>query len=180
LDQKGLELLHELAPAARRILYLVNSSNPLTAQVRDAVQGAAHTVGVQLVTLDARNVSELDMALRGLRQAQAQAFLTSGDLFLLEHRAQIARAVRAAKLPAMFPYREYHDAEVLISYGPSLKRAMRLVAGYVDKILKGARPADLPVEQLSKYELIIDLRVARELRLEVPQSLQLLADEVIR
>lgn len=85
LDQKGLELLHELVPHARRILYLTNSSNPLTAQVRDAVQAAAHTIGVQIVTLDARNVSELDTALRALQQTQVQAFLTSGDLFLGLH-----------------------------------------------------------------------------------------------
>ena len=130
--------------------------------------------------MDARNVSELDTALRALQHTQAQGFLTSGDIFLLAHRAEIARAVRTARLPALFPYREYHDADVLISYGPSLKRMMHLVAGYVDRILKGARAADLPVEQMSKYELIIDLRVARELRLEVPQSLLLLADEVIR
>jgi len=115
-----------------------------------------------------------------LQHAEMHGFLISGDFFLLTHRAEIARAVRAAKLPAMFAYPEYHDADVVMSYGPSLKRAMHLVAGYVDKILKGAKPADLPVEQLSKYELIIDLRVAHELGLDVPQTLVLRAEEVIR
>ncbi len=180
LNQKRLEFLHELAPRARRILYLTNFSNPLGQQDRDAVKAAAQTIGIQMVTLNARNIHELGTALRALPRDEAQAFLIWGDLSLFSHRAEIARAVRSARLPGMFPYREYHDAEVLVSYGPSLKQMMQLVARYVDKILKGARPADLPVEQMSKYELIINLRVARRLGLEVPQSLLLRADELIR
>jgi putative ABC transport system substrate-binding protein len=133
-----------------------------------------------MLTVNARNVDELSAALRAIPRSGVQAFLIFGDLFLFSHRAEIARTVRTAKLPAMFTYREYHDARVMMSYGPSLKEMMRLVASYVDKVLKGARPADLPVEQLSKYELIIDLGVARELGVEVPQTLLLRADELIR
>lgn len=180
VSQKCLELLHELVPRARRILYLMNTSNPLEAQDRDAVQAAARALGVQVITVNARNAAELDTALRALPRSGVQAFFMSGSFFLLTHRAEIVRAVRAAKLPAMFPYSEYHDLDVLVSYGPNLRQVMHLLARYVDKILKGAKPADLPVEQLSKHELIIDLRVARKLRIDVPQTLLLRADAVIR
>lgn len=180
LNQKCLEFLHELAPRARRILYLMNTSSPLGAQDRDAVQAAAQSLGVQIITLNARNLGELDTALRALPRSGGQAFLMSGNFFLLTHRADIVRAVRAAKLPAMFPYSEYHDLDVLVSYGTNLKQVMHRVAGYVDKILKGAKPADLPVEQLSNHELVINLRLAHELGLDVPQTLLLRADRVVR
>ena len=104
----------------------------------------------------------------------------SGEIYFLAHKQHIADAIRKANLPACFAYREYHDAGVLLSYGPSNEDMMRRVAGYVDKILTGAKPSDLPIEQVTKYELVINLRVARELGIKVPRDLLLRADEVIK
>jgi putative ABC transport system substrate-binding protein len=98
----------------------------------------------------------------------------------LVNRSKLVPAIRETKLPAIFVWREYHDQGVLASFGPDAKWARRRLATYADKILKGARPADVPVEQVTKYEFIIDLRVARELGIKVPQQLLLRADEVIR
>jgi len=93
---------------------------------------------------------------------------------------KVAQAVRKTRLPAIFPRREYHEEGVLMSYGPNAREVQRKLVAYVDKILKGAKPSDLPIEEMSKYELVIDLRVAHELGIEVPQELLLRADEVIR
>jgi putative ABC transport system substrate-binding protein len=166
LTGKRLEFLQQLAPAARRIVCLVNSSNPSGLQQLDAAQKAARTLGLQLITLDAHNEGELDTALRAL--------------LFYANKTKITQAIRKAGVAATFPYRDYHDGGALMSYGPSTKELARKMAVYVDKILKGARPGDLPIEQISVYELIVDLRVARELGLKVPQDLLMRADEVIR
>ena len=180
LTAKRLELLRLSAPRARRFLILTNSANPTTALQLAGAQEGARALGVQLMTLDARNATELDTALAQISHSGAGGVVVSAELLFLVNRAKIARALRETKLPAIFPATEYHDAGVLLSYGPSLKQAMRRVAVYVDKILRGARPADLPIEQVSKVELVIDLRVAHAQGLEIPQGLLLRADEVIR
>ena len=135
---------------------------------------------MQVVAVDARNAAELDAALRRLQHRAHDGFMVSSDLLFLTNRAKVAAAVAKAKLPGIFPWRDYHDVGVLMSYGASTREMGRRAAAYVDKILKGAKPADLPVEQSSKYELVIDLRVARELGLKVPEILLQRADEVIR
>jgi putative ABC transport system substrate-binding protein len=180
LTAKRLEFLHQLAPRARRIVYLMNSSNPIGPPQLEAAKKAARTLGVQLVTLDARNEAELDAALRAIAKHSGDGFVATVDALFRANKSKVARAVRKARLPAMFPSREYHDDGVLMSYGANTKEVGRKMAVYVDKILRGAKPADLPVEEMSTYELIIDLRVARELGLEVPQALLARADEVIR
>jgi len=180
LIAKRLEFLCLLAPRARRITYLMNSSNPNWAAIYDGAQRAAKTLRVQLMKLDARNAAEVDVALREIRPSAGDAVLVTGDNLFVVKKADIAQAVRRAKLPAMFPWSEYHDSGVLMSYGPSIKEMMRHVAVYVDKILRGAQPTDLPIEQLSKYDLILDLREAHALGIDVPQALLVLADEVIR
>lgn len=101
------------------------------------------------------------------------------DLTWLANRVKVARAVREARIPAVFPYREYHESGVLLSYSVDEKEVFRRMATYVDKILKGANPAELPIEQISTYELVIDLRVAREMHIQVPQELLYRASEVI-
>ena len=180
LTAKRLEFLRLLVPRARRIACLMNSSNPAGVQQLEAAQQAARALGVQLVTLDARNAVELDAALRALQRHAADAVLVTGDILFRVNRSKVTQAVRKARLPATFPFREYHEDGALMSYGPNLREVGRKMAVYVDKILKGAKPADLPIEQMSKYELIIDLRVARELNLNVPQDLLLRADEVMK
>src|SRR5690349_20371266 len=158
----------------------MNSSNPLAERDHQAVELAAQSLGMQLVPVDARNAGELDTALRAIHRSKVEGFLVSGDLFLFANRTQIARTIRRAKLPAIFAYREYHDAGVLMSYGISVKEPMHRVAVYVDKILRGAKAGDLPIEQIAKYQLVLNLLVARELGLEVPRTLRLRADEVIQ
>ena len=175
---KRLDFLHQLAPRAQRFFYLFNSSNPLAAPQLEEAQRAARAMGVRLVKLDARNDAEIDRVLGTIRRRSADGLLVSGDLFFLASKGKLTWAVREAKLPAVFPLKEYHGA--LVSYGSDLTEAGRRMANYVDRILRGAKPADLPIEQITKYELIVDLRVAQELGLKVPQELLLRADEVIR
>jgi putative ABC transport system substrate-binding protein len=180
LTEKRLELLHQVAPRARRIAYLTNSSNPIAAAQLDAALKAARTLGLELLTLDARNADELDTVLGAMVRSQANGVLIGADPLLDASRSKIAAAVRKARLPAISPFREYHDEGVLLSYGTNQAEVGRKMAVYVDKILKGAKPSELPIEQMSKYDLIIDLRVAREMGIHVPQELLLRADEVIR
>ncbi len=180
LIAKRLELLRVLVPRAPRIVFLMNSSDPIGARLLESAQQAARTLHVQLVTLDARNAGELDAALRALPRSEAGGVLVPADLLFLANKAKIASAIRKARLPAMVSLREYHDDGVLMSYVVDLKEAMRRAAPYVDKILRGAKPSELPIEQVSKFELVIDLRVAREMGITVPQELLLCADEVIR
>jgi putative tryptophan/tyrosine transport system substrate-binding protein len=180
LTAKRLELLHELVPRARRVAFLRNPSNAvLPAQIAEA-QKAARDLGLHLESFDARNTADLDTALRALQRSAPHAILVASDNGLLTEKARIASAIRKMKIPAVFPWKEYHEHGALMSYGPSFKDAIRRTASYVAKILKGAKPGDLPVEVVSKFDMIIDLRVARELKLEVPQSLLLRADEVIQ
>jgi len=180
LYTKRLELLHQLAQKARRITYLLNSSNPLTPRFLEATEIAARTLGVRLQTLDARNTRELDVVLQSLDKNPPEAILVGGDGLYLGHKEKVAAAVRKARVPAMFTHDDYHEHGALMSYGPSLREPARLAAGYVDKILKGAKPSDLPIEQISRFELIVDLRLARELGIDVPRELLARADKVIK
>lgn len=180
LIAKRLEFLRLVAPRARRIIYLMNSSNPLAALQLEEAHKAARTLAVELVPVDVHSAAEIDRALRTIRPSTADGVLVSGEFLFLENKATIVRSVRRLRLPAMFPLKQYHDDGALMSYGTNLNEVMRHAAVYVDKILKGAKPSELPVEQVSKYELIIDLRVARAMGIQVPQDLLLRADEVIR
>lgn len=179
LFPKRLEYLHWLVPRARRIAFLINSTNPILPPQLEATRKAAPVVGVELVTLDARNEAELGAALRALRRSAVDGVIVSGDALFRSNKSKVVQALRESRLPAIFPYPDYRD-EVLMCYGPNLNEVGRKLAGYVDRILKGAKPVDMPIEQISKYEFIINLRIARELGLQVPQDLLLRADEVIR
>ena len=180
LTAKRLDLLYRLAPRVRRIAYLVNSSNPLGPLQLQEARKTATVLGVELVVLDARNVSELEDKLRSLHQQDADAVLVTADVLFQMSKSTIGRAVRKARLPSMTPNSEYLDDGVLSSYGPDLRELSYKIADYVDKILKGAKPNDMPIEQLSKYQLIINLKVARELGIHVPQELLYRADKVIQ
>lgn len=180
LIPKRLELLQQIAPLVRRVILLGNPSSPLQVGVLKEARKAGEALHIQVVAVHARNAKELDAALLGLQHRAPDGFMVSSDLLFLANRAKVAAAVGRARLPGIFPWRDYHDVGVLMSYGSSTKEMGRKAAVYVDKILKGAKPADLPIEQSSSYELVIDLRVARELGLKVPQELLFRADEVIR
>jgi putative ABC transport system substrate-binding protein len=180
LTGKRMQLLLEFAPRARRIGCLVNTSNPIGALQLEQARKAARSFNVELVKFDARNDAQVDAAVRTILRSALDGLLVTGDNLMFANSVKVARAIHKTGLPAIYPTRETQGDEGLVSYGPSLKEAGRMSAVYVDKILRGAKPGDLPIEQVSKLELVIDLRVARAQGIKVPEELLYRADEVIR
>ncbi len=180
LTAKRLELLSELVPRARVIALLMNPNNANYAErvIRD-VQEAARTKGLQLHVLKARSESEIDTAFASLVQLHAGALVVGADPFLSGRREQLVALASRRAVPSIYAWREFAAAGGLISYGPSLTSAFRLVGAYVGKVLKGAKPADLPVPQPTTFELVINLKTAKALGLTVPRSMLTRADEVI-
>jgi putative ABC transport system substrate-binding protein len=182
LHGKRLELLKETVPQSARIAVLLNPASPYHASRMHSLTVAAQTLGVQLYVGEVRRAEELDTAFAALAQARADALLVVNDALVLSTSwsGRIAALAATSQLPAMYDWRAFVDAGGLMSYGPSFQDTYRRAATYVDKILKGARPGDLPVEQPIKFELIINLKTAKALGMTMPPSLLLLADEVIQ
>jgi putative tryptophan/tyrosine transport system substrate-binding protein len=179
LTTKRIELLSELVPQASVIALLVNPYNATAERIIRDVQEAARAKGVHLQILKASTESEIDAAFASLVQLHAGALVLPSDAFFNSRRDQfLALAVRHA-VPAMYDWREYPAAGGLISYGPSLTATYRQVGIYAGRILKGAKPADLPVQQSTTVELVINLATAKALGLTIPQSILGRADEVI-
>jgi putative ABC transport system substrate-binding protein len=180
LTPKRLELLSELVPQAKVIALLVNPKNPATENVMRDVQKAARVKGLQLPILKANSESEIDAAFATLVQLQAGALVVAADPFLSSRREQLVALATRYAVPAIYAWREFAEAGGLISYGSSLTTAFRQLGNYAGKILKGAKPADLPVQQSTRFELVINLKTAKARGLTIPQSLLLRADEVIQ
>ncbi len=180
LSGKRLQLLKEVVPHAMRVAVIWNNSNAASAGYLAETRTAARSMGVDLQSVEVRNASDLDLALEAVAAARPSAFLTLVSGIFLANRTRIVEFTARSRLPAIFPDREFVQAGGLMAYGPSLTATFRRAAGYVDKILKGAKPADLPVEQPTQFELIINLKTARALGITIPQSLLLRADEVIQ
>ncbi len=180
LTPKRLELLSELVPQAKVIALLVNPKNPATENVMRDVQEAARVKGLQLPILKANSESEIDAAFATLVQLQAGALVVAADPFLTSRREQLVALATRHAVPAIYAWREFAEAGGLISYGSSLTTAFRQLGNYAGKILKGAKPADLPVQQSTRFELVINLKTAKARGLTIPQSLLLRADEVIQ
>jgi putative tryptophan/tyrosine transport system substrate-binding protein len=178
LTSKRLELISELVPHARAIALLVNPNNPGASVVRE-MQEAARTKGVQLPILYAGTESEIDAAFASLVQGNADALVVPAEPFINSRRQQIVALAARHAVPAIYGIREYVAAGGLISYGASLTAVYRQAGVYAGTILKGAKPADLPVQQPTKFELVINLKTANALGLTVPQSMLIRADEVI-
>jgi putative tryptophan/tyrosine transport system substrate-binding protein len=180
LAAKRLGLLRELLLTAARVGVLVNPANPPTAQstVRD-VQTAADDIGLQVHILNASTIREIDAAYTSLVRQRADALLVAGDGFFNSRRVQLAMLAVRHAIPATYSAREYAEAGGLMSYGTNFADTDRQVGIYTGRILKGAKPADLPVLQSTKFELVINLQAARMLGLEVPALLLARADEVI-
>ncbi len=178
---KGLELLKETVPKVRRVAILSNPSNPASPVqpliIRE-VYVAARSLGVQLL-LEARGPNGFDGAFAAMAKERVGALLVVADSIFILHRTRLADLAAKSRLPAMYGFREHVEAGGLMSYGANLADLYRRAATYVDKILKGAKPADLPVEQPTKFELVINLKTAKALGLTIPQSLLGRADEVI-
>jgi putative ABC transport system substrate-binding protein len=176
---KRLELLSELVPQAGVIALLVNPNNPVPEPVTRDVQEAARLKGLQLHILKASTESEIVAAFASLVQLHAGAFILGPDAFLNSRREQITTLAALHAVPAIYDFRENAAAGGLISYGPSLTGTWRQVGIYAGRILKGAKPADLPVQQPTRFELVVNLKTAAALGLTVPPSILARADEVI-
>ena len=176
---KRLELISELVPHAREIALLVNPSGPQTERIMQQAQETARAKVLVLRILEASTESEIDTAFATLIQQPAGALVQSSDPFFTSRREQLVALAARHGIPAIYQWREFTASGGLMSYGPSLSAAYRDVGMYAGKILKGAKPADLPVQQSTKVELVINLKTAKALGLTVPQSLLARADEVI-
>jgi ABC-type uncharacterized transport system substrate-binding protein len=179
LTAKRLELLSELVPRAGVIALLVNPNNSTAEHVIQEVQQAAGAKGVQLPVLKASSESEIDTAFASLVQLHADALLVGADPFLSSRREQFVALASRHAVPSIYAWREFAASGGLISYGASLTAALHLLGTYAAKVLKGAKPADLPIQQATTFELVINLKTAKALGLAVPPSLLDRADEVI-
>ena len=178
--EKGLELLKEMVPNLRRLAVLANPGNPSHALVLERVKTAARSLGLQVHILEAHGPDEFDRAFAAMvKQHVAAVFVVSEAMFIL-NRTKLAELEARNKLPSMHAFRENVEVGALMSYGPSLTAIWRRGALYVNKILKGAQPGDLPVEQPSTFELVINTKTAKALGLTIPPSLLLRADELVK
>ena len=176
---KDMELLREILPELRHVAVLSNPAGPNHAPMISNVKSAARTLGVELLLLEASEPGEFDGAFAAMANERVGALFVFGDPMLGVHRARLADLAVQYRLPSMHTNRPHVEAGGLMCYGPSFSDLWRRAAAYVDKILKGARPADLPVEQPTKFELVINLKTAKALGLEIPATLLARADEVI-
>lgn len=176
---KWVELLKEAAPGIVRVGYLSDPSAPVNVTSLDDARAAAHALGLTLELLEVRDLHEVDSVLSDMSESRGGSLMVPGGLFLMSHASGITKLVAKHRVPAIYGTRFFMDAGGLMSYGPSLADLWRRAAIYVDRILKGAKPADMPVEQPTKFELVINLKTAKALGLTIPQSLLLRADQVI-
>ena len=177
---KGLELLNEIVPNVRWVAILSNPGNPLHAPAVRDLKVAARSLGEQLQLLDARGPTEFDGAFAAMAKERVGGLFVVADTMFNLHRARLVELAAKSRLPAAYGTRDAVESGGLMSYGPSLPDLFERGATYVDKILKGAKPADLPVEQPTKFELVINLKTAKALGLTIPETLLATADEVIQ
>jgi len=180
MSGKLLELLKEAMPGASRIAVLYDPANPGKALELKELRAAARVLGVTLQSLEVPSPKELEAAFSAMTRRRPDALITFVDAVTLPHRQRIVEFAAKSRLPAIYQVREFVEAGGLMSYGLSVERQMRRAAYFVDKLLRGAKPADLPVEQPTKFELVINLKTAKALGLTIPQSILIRADEVIQ
>jgi putative tryptophan/tyrosine transport system substrate-binding protein len=179
LQGKRLHLLKQVLPSAERVALLFNPNNASNIIARNEIETAARDLGVSLVQVEASSVSDLDAKLSGLLIQRPDALIAINDALVELEMHKIIGFLESNQIPGMFQAREYALAGGLMSYGPNLPDLFRRSATYVHKILQGAKPSDLPVEQPTKFELILNLKTAKALGLSISNQMQLLADEVI-
>jgi putative ABC transport system substrate-binding protein len=179
---KQLQLLTEVVPNVRRVAVLTHpaSGGPSHPLRMEGVKSAARSLGLPLQVFEVNEPSDFDAAFAAMVRERASALLLSGDAMFFVHRARLADLATKNRLPSMSTQRQWPDAGGLLSYAPSFPEQWGRAATYVDKILRGAKPADLPIEQPTKFELVINIRAARELGISLPQALLQRADEVIQ
>jgi putative ABC transport system substrate-binding protein len=178
LAGKRVELLREVVPGLRRLAVLANVSNPVSGVEMGEVQASAKALGLDVVTLEIRRAEDIAPAFETLKD-RAQALYVAGDPLMITNRVRINTLALGARLAATYNQREYVEAGGLMSYGPNFPDLFRRAGDYVDKILRGTKPAAIPVEQPTKFDLVINLTTAKALGLTVPDTLLARADEVI-
>jgi putative tryptophan/tyrosine transport system substrate-binding protein len=177
---KRLELLKEVVPSASRVAVLYNPANPTNPLQLELIQAVAPALGVTLLSWEAQGADDIDRAFTAMSRQRPEALIVIGDPLFGTHRKRIVEFSVKTRLPATYSNREWAEAGGLMSYGASFHDLYRRAATYVHKILKGAKPADLPIEQPMKFELIINLKTAKALGLTIPPTLLFQADEIIR
>jgi putative ABC transport system substrate-binding protein len=180
LGGKRLELLKEIVPKLSRMAVLGTSTEPANAQLLKETELAAGSFGVKLQYLDVRDVKDIETAFRDASKGRADAILSLNSSVLFSRRTELAELAVKSRLPAMYFTKEFVEDGGLMAYSPNIVDLFRRAATYVDKILKGAKPGDLPVEQPQKFELIINLKAAKQIGLTIPQSMLYRADKVIK
>jgi putative ABC transport system substrate-binding protein len=181
ISERVLQLLREASIKLSRLAILMNSANPVHRDLMaQALSPAAQRAGVTLIPLDVQSVNDLQRGFDTATRERADAIYVLGDVFAFVHRPRIVALAAKAKLPAIYTGRGAVQAGGLMAYGPQLRDLFRRAATYVDKILKGAKPGDLPVEQPTKFELAVNLKTAQALGLTIPPSLLRRADEIVR
>jgi putative ABC transport system substrate-binding protein len=179
LASKQLDLMRELLPRLTRVAVLINITNPLHVPQWHEIQAAAIKAAISLVPFEIQTAEQLEPAFAAFARERVDALLVPPDTTFATHRRRIAELAASVRLPAVYFTREHAQDGGLMSYGPDVGEGYRRAANYVDKILKGAKPGDLPVEQPTKIELVINLKTAKALGLEIPPQLLARADEVI-
>jgi putative ABC transport system substrate-binding protein len=180
LDGKRLQLIKETIPRLNRVAFLANPTSPYYDLTVKDIMVAAQSLGVALLTIDAREATDLDRAFAAMAQARIDSLVVQADAVLFErHQPRIIALAARHRIPVMYPWREYTDQGGLMSYSASLTDAHYRAASYVNQILKGAKPGDLPVQQPTKFDLVINLKTAKALGLTIPQSVLGRADQVI-
>jgi putative ABC transport system substrate-binding protein len=180
LSGKRLELLKEAVPGAIRVAFLWNRLSSAANLVLKTTQETANALGLQFQSLEVQNSENFDSAFQAVIRNRAQAFLTSPDPIITSQQPRILQFAANNRLPAIYPYSEFVDAGGLMSYNPSYEDLYRRAAIYVDKILKGRKPADLPVEQPMKFEFIVNLKAAKQIGLTIPPNVLARGDRVIQ
>jgi len=180
LSAKTLELLTTMVPKMSRVAILANPGSSTETAILKSIEAAALKVAVQILPVEARTPKEIEDGFAFMKREHADAFVIAADAFLSMQRRQIAELAIKYRLPSVSPVAAYANAGGLMSYGYDSTENYRRAATYVDKILKGAKPADLPIEQPTKFKLLINLKTANAIGLTIPQSLLLRADEVIQ
>ena len=176
---KRLELIKEVVPGVARVAVIWNGNNASHRLQLMEMEAAAPVLGLQLQSLPARDAGEIETGFAAAVQAGAEAVITMDDLLILFHRPRIVELAMRQKIPVMGEFRAFAEAGALLSYAPSPAAMWRRAASYIDKIFKGAKPTDLPVEQPTKFELVVNLKTAKALGLKIPELFLQRADEVI-
>ncbi len=180
LAAKRLELLTQTVPRIARLAVLYTPAERAAAPELQATEVAARTLGVTLHPLEGQQPEDLERLFAAAAHGRAEALIVFAHAFAFQHRGRILELAARHRLPTMYGWREFVDAGGLMSYGPNVQAMVRRAAHYVDRILKGGKPADLPIEQPTKFELVINLKTAKALGLTIPQSVLIRADEVIQ